>query len=92
MDDLLGSVVLSLSGRDKGDCFIVISTEGNDFVRYSDGRTRPVTLPKKKKLKHIKILGKSSVTDISAVTNKQLREAIAAFTAAQSATAPEKEE
>jgi ribosomal protein L14E/L6E/L27E len=47
-----GSVVFSKAGRDKGSVFIVISVEG-EYAYLSDGRTRKVRKPKKKKLKHV---------------------------------------
>lgn len=80
MDDFLGSVVLSESGHDKGCFFIVTSVLDDNYVMYADGNIRTVDAPKKKKVKHLKKLGKSSILDISAVTNKQLREAIRNFT------------
>lgn len=91
MDDLTNSVVLSLAGRDKNGLFIVLAVE-NGFAWYADGRSRTVLVPKKKKLKHLRILGKSSVADISAVTDKQLRKAINAFKASVDLSALEKEE
>jgi ribosomal protein L14E/L6E/L27E len=91
MDDLTGFVVLSLTGRDKGRCFVVLSQEEN-YVFYADGRTRQASSPKRKKLKHIKKLGKSSVEDISAVTNRQLREAIGKFAKSETEAERTKEE
>jgi hypothetical protein len=91
MDDFIGSVVLSLSGRDNGDLFVVLTDDSDRFVFYADGRTRKIQSPKKKSKKHVRILGKSSVTDISAVTNKQLRRLLYDFKLSISC-APEKEE
>ncbi|MEG1743579.1 MAG: hypothetical protein RR246_05370 [Clostridia bacterium] len=76
MDDFLGFVVLSLSGRDKNRLFVVIKQISQDYVLYADGKIRTVDNPKKKKVKHLKKLGMSSVLDISAVTNKQLRDVL----------------
>ena len=91
MDDCKGFVVLSLSGRDKNNTFVAVATD-DGYAYCADGRINPVASPKKKKLKHIRILGKSSVTDISAVTNKQLRAALREFEAENAKHAPEKEE
>lgn len=91
MDDCKGFVVLSMSGRDKNNTFVAVATD-DGYAYCADGRIHPVASPKKKKLKHIRILGKSSVTDISAVTNKQLRAALREFEAENAKHAPEKEE
>lgn len=92
MDDFVGSVVLALSGRDSGGLFVVLSADGNGFLYYANGKDRTVEKPKKKKQKHVRVLGKSPIMDISAVTNKQLRKALSAFKAGEGACAPEKEE
>lgn len=52
MDVCKGMLVYSKAGRDKGKIFIVLDTE-NDLVYLSDGETRHVENPKKKKIKHI---------------------------------------
>lgn len=92
MDDFVGSVVLALSGRDSGGLFVVLSSDCDGFLYYANGKNRTVEKPKKKKQKHVRVLGKSSILDISAVTNKQLRKALSAFKANNCACAPEKEE
>ncbi|HHT86111.1 MAG TPA: RNA-binding protein [Clostridiales bacterium] len=57
--DYIGYVALSLSGRDKKRHFIVVAQEPN-FVFLADGETRRLERPKKKKLKHVKILSMQS--------------------------------
>ena len=47
-----GMIVYSKAGRDKGGVFIVLTIEG-EYVYLSDGKTRSLQKPKKKKLKHI---------------------------------------
>ena len=51
-NDIIGSIVTSKAGRDKGRTFVVTATEGEEFVMLADGETR-VSRPKKKKLKHL---------------------------------------
>lgn len=46
-----GSLVYSISGRDKGSLFLVLKREG-DFVYLADGSMRKLENPKKKKIKH----------------------------------------
>ena len=55
MDDhsLLGKVVHSKSGRDKGKYFIVIGIIDAEYVYISDGDLRKFEKPKKKKIKHL---------------------------------------
>lgn len=50
-----GDLVLSLRGRDKGNCFLVVSVE-NDFAYIVDGKARKIQKPKRKNVKHIKTI------------------------------------
>lgn len=47
---LLGSVVLSLCGRDKGRMLVVVGIIDDSYVYVADGRLRRVESPKRKKL------------------------------------------
>ena len=49
-----GDLVLSLTGRDKGNCFLVIEAQ-NNFVKVLDGKTHKIQKPKIKNIKHVKI-------------------------------------
>lgn len=51
-----GDLVVSLCGHDKGEFFIVLSTDKN-FVTICDGKRRKVAKAKKKKDKHIRATG-----------------------------------
>jgi len=55
VDDYPGRYALALAGREKGKNYIVLYTEG-DFAFISNGKERKIEKPKKKKLKHLKIL------------------------------------
>lgn len=90
MDDFIGSVAISLAGKDSGSIVVVLSDD-EGYVSYADGRKHKLQTPKRKRKKHIRILGKSSVTDISTVTNKQLRRLLNEFESS-GCCAPEKEE
>ena len=50
-----GDLVVSLSGRDKDNCFLVIDVE-NDFAKIVDGKIHKIQKPKRKNVKHIKII------------------------------------
>lgn len=48
-----GMIVTAKAGRDRGRSFVAIAAEPEGFVMLSDGDTRPMSNPKKKKLKHV---------------------------------------
>lgn len=85
MDDLTGHLAVSLAGRDKGTvCVIVGNADEEGYVLIADGRTRKVESPKKKKLKHIRLVDSIPVEQrrISELklTNRFIREFIGAVT------------
>ncbi len=51
----LGTVAISMAGRDKGRYFVVIEVLDNGYVKIADGSLRKVDNAKKKKLKHLKL-------------------------------------
>ena len=77
-------IVLSLAGHDKGKLFCVIGAEG-DFVLLADGKERKLDAPKRKRRKHVRGVGTSAHPAIlglqrgEAVSDRQLRAALAAF-------------
>ena len=71
---MVGRFAKSLSGRDKGRVFIIVDTPEENFVMLSDGELRKLEKPKRKKLKHIKLLAIDPV-EIPG-TNKKLTELI----------------
>ena len=48
----ISDVVVSLAGRDRGQMFYVIGTEGV-YTLLANGKDRPLEKPKRKKLKHV---------------------------------------
>ena len=84
MDDIYPSLfVQSIAGRDKGKIFVVLSVQDENYVLISDGRMRKADHPKRKKMKHLKALGRNSefiaqkLLDDQKVTNSEIRTAIA---------------
>lgn len=75
MKDFSGQIIVSLAGNDKGELFAVLASE-NGYVYYANGRRRKAENPKKKKIKHIKVVCESGITDISKATNGVLRKAV----------------
>lgn len=53
-DEVVGKVVLSTAGRDKGKSYIITDIFDNNYVLLADGRLRPESKPKKKKLRHLR--------------------------------------
>ena len=49
----VGDVVLSIAGRDKGKCMIVVNVD-DKFVYVVDGKIRKVSALKRKNPKHLK--------------------------------------
>lgn len=74
-----GQLVRSKAGRDRKRTFAVLAQEGQ-LLLLSDGATRPLAHPKRKKLMHLTptatVLHSEALTD-----DQQLREAIAAYDA-----------
>ncbi|MGH2452457.1 MAG: KOW domain-containing RNA-binding protein [bacterium] len=50
---LLGRVVTSKAGRDRGDRYVVVAALGEDTVLVADGQRRGMDRPKKKNVKHL---------------------------------------
>ena len=69
-----GRFAVSLQGRDKGRVFMITETPEENFVMLCDGELRRLEKPKRKKLKHIKLLENDSVEIPK--TNKKLSELI----------------
>ena len=83
MDIVKANIVKSTAGRDKGELFFVLATEG-DFLLLADGKLRPVERPKRKRRKHV-VLRRADGGELSrrirsneSITSSELRKAIAA--------------
>lgn len=55
---MLGQLARSTAGRDKGRLMVVIDIIDDEYVYVADGDLRRVENPKKKKIKHLKLLNK----------------------------------
>lgn len=80
MDICKGMLVYSKAGRDKGRLFVVLGIE-NDFVYLSDGDTRRVDCPKKKKIKHINKTNTVLEFDFENISDSDVRHAILDYSA-----------
>lgn len=78
----LGTYVCATCGRDANKCFLVVEMLDEAFVLIADGKSRKIQKPKKKKIKHLLVLGDGDATinqllqSNQSVTNKQVYGAI----------------
>jgi ribosomal protein L14E/L6E/L27E len=82
------TIVKSLTGRDAGRLFAVISEE-DPFFFLADGMIRRISNPKKKRKKHVKVIGtiqteqavwtQTEPIRTPAVLDSEIRKAIKAF-------------
>lgn len=85
MNVVLGQVVLSKAGRDAGKMFVVTGLIDINYVFVSDGDSRRLENPKKKKIKHLIITTnviEAIAQKISAgdkITNADIRKALAEY-------------
>ena len=84
MDIAKSNIVRSVAGRDTGSLFFVLATEG-DFLLLADGKQRRLENPKRKRRKHVALVGEShslvaeKIRSSEKITNSELRKAIAAL-------------
>ena len=84
MDIGKSDMIVSLAGRDKGQLFFVVDTDG-DFVLIADGKGRKLETPKRKKRKHVEALPQTDtrvaekIRNGDKVLNSELRRELAVF-------------
>ena len=71
-----GMVVKSMAGHDSGSYYAVMRVD-NGYAYIADGKLRKVESPKKKNPLHLQKTSK--VIDVTDITNKKLRTALAVF-------------
>lgn len=74
---MVGRVVYSTAGRDKGRFMVIVGSEG-EYPLVCDGKLHPLERPKLKNPKHLKLTGVNFVKEQFS-TNRSLRKAISAF-------------
>ncbi len=74
---MVGKIVYSIRGRDKGKYLAVINCDKN-YVWVADGKERKLETPKRKNIKHISLTADSLKQD-QLKTNKSLKKAIAVY-------------
>lgn len=85
MDVYPGLIVKSTAGRDKDKFFVILGVVDGIYCLISDGRTRKVDMPKKKKIKHLIATDicsegiKEKIETAQTVTNSMVRKELMAF-------------
>jgi len=74
---MVGKIVYSIAGRDKGKYLAVINCDKN-YVWVADGKERRLQNPKRKNIKHISLTAESLNSD-QLKSNKSLKKAIAVY-------------
>ena len=74
---MIGRIVCSKSGRDKG-YFLVVVKEEDGFLLVCDGKERPLSRPKRKNPKLL-ALTNTVLSEDSYSTDKSLRRALAVY-------------
>lgn len=72
-----GLVVRARAGHDKGD-FLAVLEIGDGWAIIADGKRRPLTKPKRKKLIHLAPTG-TVLSEEQMETNRKLRNALRSF-------------
>ncbi len=81
--EALGRLVRSKAGHDGGSLLVIVGVEDEEHVLLADGRLRTVEKPKRKKLRHVAVLGAFSpelqkkLLSGSPIQNAELRKFIA---------------
>ena len=68
---LEGSKVISKAGRDEGRLFLVVKELDEEYVLISDGDTRKMEKPKKKKRRHLKQVTEPNQAIVDRLTDGQ---------------------
>ncbi len=88
MEVQVNDIVRSLKGRDQGEYFVVLCTEG-DFLYLANGKNRTLDAMKKKRRKHAAVLCSAQpyftekFNETGKITNSEIRKALAKFAGEQ---------
>lgn len=77
MEPSRGLIVCAMAGRERGRYFVVTKAEGTTAY-IADGKTRKLSSPKKKNVKHLRTTSKTIA--LTQITDKKLRGLLKEFT------------
>jgi len=69
----VGDIVLALAGRDEEKLFAVVEIINGNYVFIADGKSRKIESPKKKKIRHVKLVKKAETDYIKSLNLKNGR-------------------
>ena len=79
-NSLNGKVVRALAGKDKGALFLVVGQTDDGRLLLANGKSRRVERPKKKKIKHVQMIGHEGFAPLGGrdgmLTNRAVRSMI----------------
>ena len=81
----IGDIIVATAGRDEKRIFVVMSVIDELYVCIADGKTRRVENPKKKKIKHLKLIRQTDPKFIDSLlkngkySNSALRKALSEY-------------
>lgn len=55
IQNLIGRLVFSQSGRDRGRAFVVVGILKQNYILMADGNLHKIEKPKKKNIRHVKV-------------------------------------
>ena len=81
---MIGRMAQSLSGRDADRLFVIVAELDDEHVAIADGRLRKCVNPKKKKLKHLKLISFAGMECVEKIadgmcTDSYIRRIISSF-------------
>ena len=74
---MIGRIVCSKAGRDKG-YFLTVMGEDGESLLVCDGKERPIERPKRKNQKHLQLTN-TYLTETDLRSNKSLKKALAVY-------------
>ena len=66
----VGDIVIALAGRDEARLFAVAEIIDGSYVYIADGKSRKIESPKKKKIRHLKLVKKAEADYIQSLNLK----------------------
>jgi ribosomal protein L14E/L6E/L27E len=75
MEITVGMFVKSKAGHDKNQIYVVINCD-DEYVYLSNGRLKTTEHPKKKKIKHIQLIGYGNPENNNLLKNEDIKRAI----------------
>ena len=81
---MIGRIVQSVAGRDADQLFVIVAELDGEHVAVADGRLRKCVNPKKKKLKHLKLISFAGMECVEKIAegmcnDSYIRRVLAAF-------------